>query len=80
MMNTDMRMPLNLLRDIGAELFAIHGECPARRNGSRIRGPHNEGVKTPHLLLEDADGVLKPCTAQGVAAHELGKAICLMCG
>ena len=73
-------MTCDRLCNIGTEFRAIYGKCSARRNSGRIRRLHNERTETPHLLLENADSVLKARTAQRVAAHKLGKAVCLMRG
>ena len=64
MMNTDVGVMRDRLCNISTEFRAIHGKCSARRNSCRIRRLHDERAETPHLLLENADGVLKACTAQ----------------
>ena len=63
MMNVDIEMLLNRVRDIGTEPRTIHGKCPTGRNGSRVCRPQDERTEMPHLFLEDADGILKPSTA-----------------
>ena len=57
--------------DIGGELPPVHRQGLARRHpGSCGRG-HNQGIKPPHLLLEQPHGALAAVGPQRVAAHQL---------
>ena len=69
----DARMRRQLLRDVAREALAIDGKRTARRHASRIRRRHDERAQAAHLLLENADGVLKSRTAQRIAADKLGE-------
>ena len=69
----DARVRRELLSDKAREALAVDGERTARRHASRVRRCHDERAETAHLLLEDADGVLKTRAAQRIAADELGE-------
>ena len=57
--------------DIGGELPPVHRQGLARRHpGSKGCG-HNQGIKPPHLLLEQTHGALAAVGPQRVAAHQL---------
>ena len=69
----DARVRRQLLRDVARESLAVDGKRTARRHAHSIRRRHDERAETAHLLLEDADGVLKTRAAQRIAADKLGE-------
>ena len=62
------------------EAFAIDGERRAGRHAVRIGRAHDERAEPPHLLLEQADGVIELVAAQRVGADQLGELIGLVDG
>ena len=65
--------------DLG-EALAIHGERRAGRHAARFRRAHDQRTEPPHLLLQEADGVIELVAAERVAADELGEAVGLVHG
>ena len=72
------RMRVHGLRDRTREAFAVDGERRAGRHPVGIGRPHDERAEPPHLLLEEADGVIELVTAQRIGANELGELIGLV--
>ena len=62
--------------DRGGEAVPVDGERAARRHAMRVGGAHDERAATPHLLVQQADGVvLGVVRAEGIGADELGEAV-----
>src|SRR5258706_5144215 len=57
------------------ETLTVHGERGTSRHPAGFRDLHHERTETTHFFLEKADGVIELVAAEGIAAHELGKAI-----
>ena len=60
--------------------LAIDGERRAGRHAAGFGRPHHERAEAPHLLLQQADGVVELVAAKRVAAHEFGEPIGLVDG
>jgi hypothetical protein len=71
----DERMRGDRPRDLGGKTLAIDRQGGARRHTRVVRGAHDQRTKPPHLLLQQADGVIELVTAKGIAADELREAI-----
>ncbi len=69
----DQCLPLQSFRDPAREKFTIHRQGPAGRDSGGGGGGHNQGVKTPHFLLEQAHGVVGIFSPQGVTAYQLSQ-------
>ena len=57
--------------DIGGELPPVHRQGLARRHPGSQGCGHNQGIKPPHLLLEQPHGALAALSPERVAAHQL---------
>ena len=68
------------LRDDLGEALAIDGERGAGRHAARLGGAHHQRAEPPHLLLQQADGVIELVAAEGVAADQLGEPVGLVDG
>ena len=56
---------------MGRELPPVHRQGLARRHPGGQGCGHNQGIKPPHLLLEQPHGGLAALSPQRVAAHQL---------
>ena len=65
-------------RDALREEVPIDRERRARGHPHRVRDAHDERVHPPHLLLEQAGGLIEGVAAQAVGAHELGEVVGLV--
>src|SRR5580765_5214460 len=74
----DPRMPGERGGDGLGEPLAVHRQRGAGRHAARLGGSHHNRVQTPHLLLEESDGVIELVTAKRVAADELRESIGLV--
>ena len=62
--------------DRSGETFPVDGERAARRHAMGVGGAHDERAATPHLRVQQADGVvLGVVRAEGIGADELGEAV-----
>ena len=66
--------------DALGELLAIDGQRGAGRHAHAIGDAHDQRAEPPHLLFEQADGVVELVAAEGIAADELGEPIGLVHG
>jgi hypothetical protein len=62
-------------RDRVGKTLAIHRERGARGYAARLGGAHHEGAEPPHLLFQQADGVIELVAAERIAADELRQPI-----
>ena len=76
----DERMPRDRVGDGLREPLAIDGQRGAGRHAARFGRAHDERAETPHLFLQQADGVIELVAAERIAADELGEAIGLVDG
>jgi hypothetical protein len=61
--------------DRGGKALAIDGEGRTSWNAGRVGRAHDQRACAPHLLFEEADGVVQLVTAERIAADELGESI-----
>ena len=76
----DQRMRRDRVGDSRREPLAIDGQRSAGRDARLIGGAHDDRAEPPHLLFEQADGVIELVAAEGVAADELGELVGLVDG
>ncbi len=61
------------LLDEAGKGVPVDGERLSGRDGRGIGRRHDQGIHPPHLLLEEADGIVQGVGAERIAADELGK-------
>ncbi len=69
----DLGQRLDRLRHAAGEEAAVHREGAARGHPHRVGHPHDERAQPPHLLLEEAGGLVEGVAAEAVRADELGE-------
>ena len=74
----DQRMRRDRVGDRLREALAIDGQRRARRHAVRVGRAHDQRAEPPHLLLQEADGVIELVAAERVGADELGEPIGLV--
>ena len=79
-MHRDARMRGDRVGHHRGEAIAIDGQRRARGHARGVRRAHHERAEPPHLLLEEADGVVEFVAAEGVAADQLGEPVALVNG
>ena len=64
---------LDRLRHAAGEEATVDGQGAARRHLHRVGHPHHERAQAPHLLLEEARGLVEGVATEAVRADELGE-------
>ena len=71
--DADIGVLAELLRHHGRKAVAVDRETAARLDTRCVRAGEDQTVQPAQLLLEQADRIFQPVTAQGVGADQLGK-------
>ena len=75
----DEGMALERRADLPSEAVAIDGERATGRKLVTVGGRHDQGMRAPHLLMQQPDGIVGGVVgAERIGADELGESVGLM--